>query len=842
MSVRIYKSHRNFRALDFYNVLNTRILKVFTNIQAYGGSWADDEIDIASISVPIEKNRGYGGASDLFRSSFGSNGHGSRGLTFLDNGPPYIVKLVNLPVTSHDDFVEDLFRSRYTSFVKFKIVFDPSSQPLESGVVKKIAFVELASFADQNRVLKWHDLYYRGSRRVVIEMADFEDFKYCMAFNQEHEQQLRDVEREFLAGKSRHGWAEDHGRGLFGHEGMNGGHSHHLLSYGRGILGDNGALQHRVESLHNRPSNASSLAPSQPPTLLQPVRKPTLPDHPKPNPFGNAKPVDILLKEHEIENQLITINHTTIRTAGVMESAPEAKVAKQVHSTHLESQAPEPSSLPSDKPGFTPAPIPSSVYGQKQSLADILSKNDSDLALTPKTSTRKSATTTPKPQVIKPTILKKKSAVTASHEVSVEHSKGEDAANGVEVESLVENGDLVVSNEDGQGHTNEEVKASVPEQSSAKEHIRNVKANKRRELKSKEGKDVERGHPRERGAKRGSKEDKPREQGETRTPREPKEPKEPKELKGPKQSKRPREPKEQREPRESREVREPKEPKEPRDRRVFGESKESKELKETKESKGSKEPKELLKPKHADSTEELKVSKETLKQKEIDDLHGSKWPRKTREFREPREPRPPRRRGSRDSEPFIRAPKGSEEDAEHKQKTRIHNLSERNKSFASSNRPDFKKQLSEMTNAMGREHNNSRKPKRGGHKEVSLSPSESKSNAKEKSESHEKHETDTQTGGDNVDHSPGGRGKRNSPVSPEASSSHRLNGSEKALEGNNGGETPSKNVPDRSNRNRDGRGRGGFRGRGTRGRGGRGRGRGSSSPGGVKPDDVSSQG
>lgn len=770
--------------------------------------------------MPIEKNRGYSGANDLFRPSFGSAGFNNRGLAFMDNGPPYIVKLLNLPVTSHNDFVEDLFRSRYTSYVKFKIVVDPSSQPLESGVVKKIAFVELPTFADQNRVLKWHDLYYRGSRRVVIEMADFDDFKNCMAFNQEHDQQLRDVEREFLAGRNRPGWAEDHGRGPFGHENINGGHGHQLLIFGR----DNAAHLHRGEQLHNRPANASSLATPQPPLLLQHPRRTSVSDHPKPNPFGNAKPVDILLKQHEIEKLLISINHTTIKTAGLMQP-PSEKETKNVRPPVRNEPLPQEPSLPSKKPGFTPAPIPSSVYGLKQSLADILSKNESEIALSPKPSPRKSATTTPKPQVIKPTILKKKPAIAAAQDDKEENREAE-SKDGVDA-GKVESGSFVGDSSETGGPVieaaNSNGKPSVVDPATIKEPD-TAKPKKRRELKSRENRDLElRERPRERGSKRGPREHKPREA---------KEPKEPREKKEPKASK---------------------DTKDPRETREFAE------------------PEEQSQPKSSDSPVGPKETKEN--QENIPEgSRDSKWPRKSRESREPREPRQPReKKATRHPELNSRSSKIVDgEDKEHKQKSRIHNLSERNKSFASSSRPDFKKHLSEMTNAMEREHKNPRKPRRCGQNEAAQPASETLA-AKQEANTAATSESKDQASGNHDDetHKRKGRGrKKNSPehastpdkaTSPDKASTANkastpdkastqvsvpvlTNGSERTPEDDKEVNGSSKNLADKNGHPREGRGRiGGFRGRGSGGRG-RGRGRGSSSSGAPRPTEGSSQG
>lgn len=772
--------------------------------------------------MPIEKNRGYSGANDLFRPGYGSSGFNNRGLAFMDNGPPYIVKLLNLPVTSHNDFVEDLFRSRYTSYVKFKIVFDPSSQPLESGVVKKIAFVELPTFADQNRVLKWHDLYYRGSRRVVIEMAAFEDFKYCMAFNQEHDQQLRDVEREFLAGRNRPGWVEDHGRSPFGHDNVNGGHDHQLLNGGR----DNAAHLHRGEQLHNRPANASNWATPQPPLLLQHPRKASVSDHPKPNPFGNAKPVDILLKQHEIEKLLININHTTIKTAGSMQPPPEkeSRETKNVQPPVRNQPLPqEPSSLPK-KPGFTPAPIPSSVYGHRQSLAAILSKNESDIALSPKPSPRKSATATPKP--IKPTILKKKPAVTATQD-DREESQEAEGKDGTDATGKIESGIVVGDSSETGGPVVEAANVNGTPglvNPATNKEPESARPKKRRELKSRENRELEpRERPRERSSKRGPREHKPREFREPKEPKETKEPKASKDTKDPKETRELTEPEEQRQPKSSDSPMEPKEAKE---------------------------------------------NQENIPESSKD----SKWPRKPRESREPRELRQPReKKAPRHPELNSRGPKVADgDDTEHKQKSRIHNLSERNKSFASSSRPDFKKHLSEMTNAMEREHKNPRKPRRGGPNEAAQPVSETPAANQEADTAATSESKDLASGShDDETHKRKGRGrKKNSPdhastpdkatspdktskqdkastpdrASTQASVPVLTNGSEKTPENDKDGNGSSKNLAEKNGHSREGRGRrGGFRGRGFGGRG-RGRGRGSSSSGGPGPNEGSSQG
>lgn len=259
-----------------------------------GGSWADDDIDIASISVPIERNKHYSGGRDPF------GGHGGRGgpsADVYDGGPPYIVKLTNLPVTCNDLFIEDLFRSRYMSFVKFKILIDPSTDPFESHIVRKIAFVELMSSQDMNKALKWQDLYYKASKRVIVEYAEFDDFQHSIAFNQEHEAELMQLLDDFLSGKSVP--QPDRSR-----------NQHSSFSPPK-----------RHERLHNFPDNTfgrrtgsrlgENHPSNDPDSRTPPLRKPN-----KSNPFGVAKPVDVVAKLHELDDKLVAINHTTIKTVG----------------------------------------------------------------------------------------------------------------------------------------------------------------------------------------------------------------------------------------------------------------------------------------------------------------------------------------------------------------------------------------------------------------------------------------------------------------------------------------------------------------------------------------------
>lgn len=352
-----------------------------------------------------------------------------------DSGPPYIIKLLNLPVTASDLFVEDLFKSRFTPFIKFKIVADPVSNILETKVIKMVAFVELNSFQDLAKSVKWMDLYYKDRRRVVIEKADFGDFQNCIRFNQEHQQEIEQITDDFIHGRNQP-------TGRFGGHG-----SPNTVNLRLPHTNFNNNT-HPILGQHK----SHELPPLQPP---QPAPTPK-----KSNPFGAAKPVDVLAKQHEIEKKLITINHTTVRTIGggsgnredshkerknshpgsrrpsvnllkrpsVLESTPLHPVNPQKSETTTPSGPATPTVpvahpvtsedapvVPTDVPKskYSPAPIPTSAYseGKGLSLAAMLSSKHSDEKggrISP------SKNVTPKPVHSKPIILKKKIVIPAT--------------------------------------------------------------------------------------------------------------------------------------------------------------------------------------------------------------------------------------------------------------------------------------------------------------------------------------------------------------------------------------------------------------------------------------------
>mmetsp|Transcript_768 Transcript_768/g.749 ORF Transcript_768/g.749 Transcript_768/m.749 type:complete len:814 (+) Transcript_768:205-2646(+) len=402
---------------------------------------------MASISVPIEKHKQSLYSKDPFGNSHQSGGYGGHSYNRLsglhDNGPPYIVKLLNLPITSNEAFIEDLFKSRYTAFVKFKIVVDPSSNILETHVIKKVAFVELESFQEMNKVLKWQDLFYKATRRVVVELADFHDFQHCIAFNQEHEREIQQIQDDFIKQKqSQH----------FGHGGFDHGP--------RNININSPPRKHQPLNSHATPMLQPSLSGRKSSIPQEGSAAPlaAAPPRNKPNPFGAAKPVDVLAKQHEIDKKLITINHTTIKTLGPMaddidhhdltekhtslelpnvphEGRQSQKESRRASVNILKRPSPStnqsvpinelhPEPKETEKSQLTKAPIPESIYAPKdnsKSLAELLSKNENPSP--PKgRSTPKSIKNSPKPSTNKPVILKKKTQ-TPAVDLTIKESK-----------------------------------------------------------------------------------------------------------------------------------------------------------------------------------------------------------------------------------------------------------------------------------------------------------------------------------------------------------------------------------------------------------------------------------
>ena len=104
-------------------------------------------------------------------------------------GPPYIVKFSDLPPRFSNFDIEDLFQAKFTKFIKFKLFWEvnknPSISTLKSGSVfdqnfkhdSKVAFVELYSSRDMDKILNYWTTPLKEIYHITIAPAEFDDFK-----------------------------------------------------------------------------------------------------------------------------------------------------------------------------------------------------------------------------------------------------------------------------------------------------------------------------------------------------------------------------------------------------------------------------------------------------------------------------------------------------------------------------------------------------------------------------------------------------------------------------------------------------------------------------------------
>ncbi|CDH17614.1 related to protein PSP2 [Zygosaccharomyces bailii] len=181
-------------------------LQEFLGDDTLGDSvWNEDDINLDAISnttsIDVLKNKTQKqqqqqeGRSDAhhpfgYRSPPSMDGHPS---SFAPAGPPYIVKFSQLPPRFADGDIHDLFHEKFTKFVKFKLFWELNANPsiavLNSGSVfdqnfkreNKVAFVELYSGRDMDKILKYWTTPMLKLYNIKVEPAEFSDFNEYMA-------------------------------------------------------------------------------------------------------------------------------------------------------------------------------------------------------------------------------------------------------------------------------------------------------------------------------------------------------------------------------------------------------------------------------------------------------------------------------------------------------------------------------------------------------------------------------------------------------------------------------------------------------------------------------------
>lgn len=170
-------------------------LEEFLGDESLGKSmWSEEDFNIDSINNTtnidlLKKDIEHGSRqpAPAFGSPYGGPGGLQSGMG--NPAPPYIIKFLNLPPIFANSDLEDLFNAKFTKFKKFKIFWElnknPSIQSLVSGskleqhfiMDSKVAFVEVFSFRDMDKILKYWATPLKEIYNLTIIPADFQDFK-----------------------------------------------------------------------------------------------------------------------------------------------------------------------------------------------------------------------------------------------------------------------------------------------------------------------------------------------------------------------------------------------------------------------------------------------------------------------------------------------------------------------------------------------------------------------------------------------------------------------------------------------------------------------------------------
>ncbi|AET39164.1 Psp2p Ecym_4085 [Eremothecium cymbalariae DBVPG len=159
--------------------------------------WNENEIDLNAISTTLSNTTSL----DLLKSAsivgHGGQGGGDHGGGGYSNGnnfhgsnkqydAPYIIKFSNLPSKFSNFEIEDLFRTKFTRFMKFKMFWELNKNPsLDSTSVfdknftkaSKVSFVQVYSFRDMDKIMSQWREPLMDIHAIKVEPAEFSDFQ-----------------------------------------------------------------------------------------------------------------------------------------------------------------------------------------------------------------------------------------------------------------------------------------------------------------------------------------------------------------------------------------------------------------------------------------------------------------------------------------------------------------------------------------------------------------------------------------------------------------------------------------------------------------------------------------
>ncbi|KAH3661894.1 hypothetical protein OGAPHI_006073 [Ogataea philodendri] len=552
-------------------------LSEFYADESLGGSWADDDIDINSIAVSLHKpadSSSFSRHGD--RGQFGQFGHYSSGPDndrmfdgrgrndgmFRDLKPPYIAKFTNLPEHSTGKLMIELFGSRFTRFEKCKVLKDPHPPTprfniSSSGKVeRKCAYVQVESVRELQKVLKWNDIFI-DRLRINVDIADFQDFMDVQQYNKDIGYDDEAEEKKQAEAPAAPKPEEKRKIATNPANASNGPKAVTESNVANDLNGAAASAQ-PPKPKPNPFGNAKPVDTASKLLALENQEK-TAAAHPVPqpksNPFGSAKPVDVLSKQLEIEKKLeeLAINSTTFKTIAGVEKKKEEPAEKSL-SPRKRSQEPS-------RAGATVKAVPQKTLSKSDSKGRERrerkrSKEPKEPKEKPKKEEQESeAVSEEKGEVdkIEPSPVEEVSSTDTSAEGTKENTPVvAEAKNRDPIQRSFRNTRYVREGEPplrgrGRGRGRGSNRGSLRQRGRENFDEKWERGDKLAELKNGE-KRKEKEKSEEAGEKTESKEpkssDEPEDVAKPKKPREPREPREPKEPKEPKETNEPNEPKE----------------------------------------------------------------------------------------------------------------------------------------------------------------------------------------------------------------------------------------------------------------------------------------------------------
>ncbi|SCU88807.1 LAFA_0E14664g1_1 [Lachancea sp. 'fantastica'] len=177
-------------------------LEEFFNDSSLGDSvWNDEDINLEAISSPLTNTTSIDvlkhtpirlatrGPDDPFGHQHSGAPMGAAGGSQA-MGPPYIVKFSHLPSEFTGPEIEDLFQTKCTKFIKFKLFWELNKKPAMGVALKnsdffdanftrdsKVSFTELYSARDMDKILHHWTEPLKEIYDIIVTAADRVDFK-----------------------------------------------------------------------------------------------------------------------------------------------------------------------------------------------------------------------------------------------------------------------------------------------------------------------------------------------------------------------------------------------------------------------------------------------------------------------------------------------------------------------------------------------------------------------------------------------------------------------------------------------------------------------------------------